>query len=52
MKQYSEIISTIKNSKAMNQQWENYRKGFEYASSIEFSETCNSILQIMNEIYI
>ena len=51
MKQYSGIIYTIINSKVMNQQWENYRKDFEYASSIEFSETCNSIQQIMDEIY-
>lgn len=34
----------------MNQQWRKYRKNFDYAAKIEFSETCDAVLDLMNQI--
>lgn len=50
VKQYREIMSVVKNSEVMNQQWNNYRKDFDYAAGIEFPETCDAVVGIMNRL--
>lgn len=48
IKQYIEIMQVVRNSPVMNRQWDDYRKDFEYASGIEFEETCDAIIAIMD----
>ena len=50
IKHYSEIMQVVRNSPVMNRQWNNYRKDFDYASGIEFEETCDAVLSIMDKI--
>ena len=48
LKDYKNIINTVKNSDVMKRQWQTYQKDFEYAEAIEFDEVCNIIVQIMD----
>ena len=45
-----EIIDVVKNSEIMQKQWKNYQKDFEYATDIEFFDTCDTILSIMSAL--
>lgn len=47
---YLSIMETVKNSDIMNKQWLNYQKDFEYADDISFEETCDVVIQIMNNL--
>lgn len=51
MKQYHEIMQVVKNSDAMKRQWDNYRKDFDYAAGIEFEETCDAVIAVMERLY-
>lgn len=50
VRQYREIMEVVRNSEAMNRQWSNYRKDFDYASNIEFSEACDVVAGVMNNL--
>lgn len=50
MKQYKEIMQTVKNSIAMNRLWTDYSKDFDYAAGIGFNETCDAVIAIMDRI--
>lgn len=50
IKEYVKIIDKVKASKTMNNFWLNYQKDFEYAKNIEFIDTCNVVLKIMEMI--
>ena len=50
MMQYAEIMRTVKSSDVMKRQWDNYRKDFDYAAGIEFEETCDAIVAMMDEL--
>lgn len=47
VKNYHEIIGTVRNSPVMQRQWENYRNDFEYAADISFDEACDSVIFVM-----
>ena len=47
---YQEIMQAVKNSDIMRRQWDNYRKDFDYAASIQFDETCDSVIDIMDKL--
>ena len=32
----------------MNRQWDSYRRDFDYANDIDFSETCNAVVRLMD----
>ena len=34
----------------MKRQWDNYRKDFGYAAGIEFKETCDAVIAVMDII--
>lgn len=51
MRQYREIMQVVKNSDVMKRQWDNYRKDFDYASGIEFEETCDAVVDVMDGLY-
>ncbi len=50
IRQYAKILETVKNSDIMHSQWQNYQKEFEYAADIDFAETCNTVMQIMDRL--
>lgn len=50
VRQYREIIEVVRNSQVMNQQWHNYQKDFDYATSIKFAETCDAVVQVMDSL--
>ena len=50
MNQYREIMDVVKGSDIMKRQWDNYRKDFGYAAGIEFKETCDAVVAVMNRI--
>jgi predicted nucleotidyltransferase component of viral defense system len=47
---YQEIIESILKSSTMQGFWEKYRKEYDYAADISFTDTCNSILTIMDKL--
>lgn len=50
MMQYAEIMRTVKSSDVMKRQWDNYRKDFDYAAGIEFEETYDAVVAMMDEL--
>lgn len=48
LKDYKHIISIVRTSDVMREQWKTYQKDFEYAQNIEFDEVCDVIVQMMN----
>ncbi len=50
MKQYRVIMEVVRNSETMNRQWKNYRKDFDYVAGIEFAETCDAVISLMNQL--
>lgn len=48
-KMVEEIIK-INLSEIMNRQWQNYQKDFDYAAGIEFRETCDAVVRIMESL--
>lgn len=50
IKQYRIIMQVVKSNDVMNYQWNNYRENFEYADGIEFEETCDVVLAIMDKL--
>ena len=49
VRQFREIMEVVRNSKAMNSQWNDYRKDFYYAADIEFSTTCDAVVELFCE---
>ena len=47
---YKYIMETVKNSKVMQEQWQAYQKNFEYAKDVDFMDTCDTVVQVMDEI--
>lgn len=52
LKDYRKIMDTVRNSKIMLRQWDNYRKDFEYAKDIAFQDTCDVVMDLMEEILV
>ena len=50
IKNYKSIMETVKTSDVMTQRWNDYRKDFDYAQDIEFKDTCEAVVRIMNRI--
>jgi hypothetical protein len=48
--QYREIVESIQENPQMQGFWEKYRKEFDYAKDITFSDTCASVLTIMDKV--
>ncbi len=51
MKKYHEIMQVVKNSDVMKRQWDNYRKDFDYATGIEFEDTCDAVITLMERLF-
>ncbi|MBQ8470307.1 MAG: nucleotidyl transferase AbiEii/AbiGii toxin family protein [Clostridia bacterium] len=50
VRRYREIMQTVRISPVMNRQWDDYRKGFDYADGIELEETCDAVIAIMEKL--
>jgi len=50
VKEYRSIMDTVKNSEVMQRQWKNYQKDFEYATDIVFEDTCDVVVELMDEV--
>ena len=49
---YHETVNSIRNSAQMQKFWIVYQDEFSYAKNIEFSETCDTIIKIMDNCYL
>lgn len=50
VKDYHEIIDSVRCSEVMQNQWKNYQKDFEYAADIVFEDVCDLVMQLMDGI--
>lgn len=50
VKAYRKIMNTVRNSKIMQKQWDNYQKDFEYATDIAFVDACDAVVQLVDSI--
>jgi predicted nucleotidyltransferase component of viral defense system len=50
IKNYKSIMETVKNSDVMIRRWNDYRKDFDYAQGIEFNDTCEAVVRIMDNL--
>lgn len=48
---YSEILEEIEENQNMIKQWNVYKNKFNYASEIEFIDTCSAVRDILEEIF-
>lgn len=48
VKRYREIMQAVKSSDIMIRQWNDYRKDFNYAAEIEFGQTCDAVVAVMD----
>ncbi len=51
LEQYREIMQIVRESAAMKKQWANYRKEYPYAAEIEFEDTCDAVISLLDKIY-
>lgn len=50
LKSYEEIIKDCELSEDMENQWKKYQSSFEYARDIEFIQTCDAVVKLMEKI--
>lgn len=50
IKQYKNVISVVLKSDVMNNQWDDYRKDFDYATEVSFNEVCNAVVVLMDKM--
>ena len=50
MPQYQSILEQILSSPMMHRHWKTYQRDYEYAREVDFSATCETILQLMDSI--
>ena len=50
VKEYRNIIDTVKKSEVMRRQWKNYQKDFEYATDIAFEDACDVVVELMDDL--
>lgn len=50
LQDYRAIVEAVRNSEIMRRQWNNYRKDFDYASTISFDEVCDAVASTMDTL--
>jgi len=50
MMRYAEIMQVVQSSDVMERQWNDYRKDFDYASRIEFTDACDAVTAVMDRL--
>ncbi|MCD8203513.1 MAG: nucleotidyl transferase AbiEii/AbiGii toxin family protein [Coprobacillus sp.] len=51
LKNYSNVISTLKYAPSLIRHWQHYQKNYPYAANISFDETCDALLSLLNRLY-
>lgn len=51
IKDYARIMNVVKNNEIMQKQWKNYQMDFEYATNIQFEDMCDTVVQLMSELF-
>lgn len=51
IKDYARIMNVVKNNEIIQKQWKNYQMDFEYATNIQFEDTCDTVVQLMSELF-
>ncbi len=49
--EYRKILQTVKDSDVMRRHWNDYQKNFDYASEIEFEDTCDAVIAIIDSLF-
>ena len=50
VKDYRRIIDVVRNSQIMQKQWQHYQEDFEYAENIDFSDACDAVTELLDEV--
>ena len=50
VKQYKSVIQIVRESDVMQKQWNNYASKFDYTSGLNFSDTCDAVMNIMEQL--
>lgn len=48
--QYKEILEEIRKSPQLLNQWERYRRQYEYAKEVSFEDTCDTLQKLVTDI--
>lgn len=51
IERYRGIMDVVRGSDVMNRQWKKYQKDFDYATDIEFAQTCDAVTGIMDSLW-
>ena len=52
MRQYGQILKTVRSSETMQRQWADYRSGHAYAANISFDEVCDAAMGILDVLFL
>ena len=52
VREYRDIMDTVKNSEVMQWQWKNYQKDFEYATDLVFEDACDMVVELMEKLIV
>ena len=50
MKQYQNTMLVVRESEFMKDQWQKYQRSFDYTKEISFEETCEAVIDVMNQL--
>lgn len=50
IKRYIQIMDLVISSTIMQEQWNTYQREFDYASGINFDDTCNTVISVMKSL--
>ena len=48
VRQYKGIMQSVLSSEVMNRRWDDYRKDYDYAAGIAFSDACDAVVSILD----
>ena len=51
LRQYDRIMQTVRDSEAMQRQWNDYRRSFAYAAGIGFDEVCDAAQAVLDAVF-
>lgn len=49
LRQYKDIMQSVLSSDVMNRRWDDYKKNFDYAAGIAFSDACDAVVSILEK---
>lgn len=49
LRQYKDIMQSVLSSDVMNRRWDDYKRNFDYAAGIAFSDACDAVVSILEK---